>query len=64
MARYEHLPIYADAYRFAVCVEEQGSAFSIRHRAAFGADLRRRCRLMIRLIILANGHPAPIKIPR
>ena len=57
MARYEHLPIYADAYRLAVCVEEQVSTFSNRHRAALGADLRQQCRLMIRLIILANSQP-------
>ncbi|MGE0371874.1 MAG: hypothetical protein AB7Q01_08305 [Gammaproteobacteria bacterium] len=40
MARYEHLPIFAEAYRLAVYVEQQVQGFSSRHRPALGADLR------------------------
>lgn len=56
MARYEHLPIFADAYRLAVYVEQQVQGFSNRHRPALGADLRRQTQTVLRLIICANNE--------
>jgi len=55
MARYEHLPIFADAYRLALHIEQQVQGFSGRHRPALGADLRQQCRAVLRLIIRANS---------
>ena len=56
MARYEHLPIFADAYRLALQVEAEVAFFSARHRAGIGADLRGQYRLALRLIIEANSQ--------
>ncbi|MGE0371863.1 MAG: hypothetical protein AB7Q01_08245 [Gammaproteobacteria bacterium] len=57
MARYEHLSIFAEAYRLAVHVEQQVQGFSSRHRLALGADLRREAQILPRLIIRANRTP-------
>ena len=54
MARYEHLPIYAETYRLALDVERCVQGFSRFHKHAIGADLHALCRLMLRLIIRAN----------
>ena len=56
MARYEHLPIFADAYRLALFVEEQVGGFANRQRVALGADLRAQCRLLVRLVISVNNQ--------
>ena len=56
MARYEHLPIYADAYRLAVFVEQQVQGFSNKHRTALGDDLRRQSQAILRQIIRANNQ--------
>ena len=56
MARYEHLPIYAEAYRLALEVEGYVQGFSRFHKHAIGADLRALCRGMLRLIIRANSQ--------
>ena len=56
MARYEHLPIFVDAYKLAVQVEEQVQKFSNRHRPALGADLRGRSQHILHLIIAANSR--------
>jgi hypothetical protein len=56
LARYEHLPIFADAYRLALQVELLVGAFAARHRAGLGADLRQQYRSILRLIIAANNE--------
>ena len=40
MARYQHLPIYADAYRLALHVELQVLGFAAKHRPAIGFKCR------------------------
>ena len=56
MARYQHLPIYADAYRLALHVEQQVLGFAAKHRPAIGADLRHACHGILRLIVRANSE--------
>jgi len=56
MARYQHLPIYAEAYRLALHVEQQVQGFSNKHRAAIGADLRHATQAILRLIVRANSE--------
>jgi hypothetical protein len=54
MARYEHLPIFADAYRLALRVDELVEQFPSRARPALGADLRTHSQRMLALIVQAN----------
>lgn len=42
MARYEHLPVFKNAYELALLVERQVEKFSRLHKFAIGADLRSR----------------------
>lgn len=56
MARYEHLPIFVDAYKLLLQVGTQVQTFSNRHRPALGADLRALSRRFVELIIAANGR--------
>ncbi len=56
MARYQHLPIYADAYRLALHVEQQVLGFAAKHRPAIGADLRHACHSILRLIVRENSE--------
>lgn len=55
VARYEHLPVYAEAYKLALHVEQQVGGFSNRQRAGLGADMRAKSFAMIKLIIRANS---------
>ena len=63
MARYDHLPIFADAYRLALLVEQLVAGFSSRARPALGADLRSQVRLIVRMIIRANSVPVADRKP-
>ncbi len=63
MARYDHLPVFADAYRLALLVEQLVGEFSNRARPALGADLRGQVRLILRLIIRANSLSAAERKP-
>lgn len=56
MARYEHLPIYASAYRLALLIEQQVGGFSRSHKYAVGADLRELSRHILRHIVRANAE--------
>jgi hypothetical protein len=56
LARYDHLPIFADAYRLALQVEQEGGRFSNRQRPSIGADLRLQCGTMLHLIIRVNSQ--------
>jgi hypothetical protein len=58
LARYEHLPVFADAYRLALRVDELAEKFPARARPALGADLRRASQHLLGLIIAANDLPA------
>lgn len=55
MARYEHLPIYRDAYDLALYLEKLIKGFSRYHKYVTGADLRGRTRFVIEKIIEANN---------
>jgi hypothetical protein len=46
MARVDHLPIFADAYRLALLVDQLVAEFSNRARPALGADLRKQVVLL------------------
>ena len=56
MARYDHLPIFVDAYKLRVEVEAQVHGFSNRHRAGLGVDLRALSQRFVALIIAANSR--------
>lgn len=56
MARYEHLPIYASAYKLALLIELQVHGFSRSHKYAVGADLREISRIILRRIVRANAQ--------
>jgi hypothetical protein len=55
MARYDHLPIFALAYRLALHIEQQVAKFSNHHRHGIGADLRRQAQRVLGLVIRVNG---------
>jgi len=55
MARSEHLPIFAEAYRLALLMEQQVAKFARVHRHGLGDDLRSLCRQILRLVIRANN---------
>ena len=55
MARYEHLPIWRDAVRLVVLIEEAVRRFPRYHKYALGSDLRRQALGVCRLIIRANN---------
>ncbi len=56
MARYQHLPIFADAYQLTLHIEQQVLGFANKFRPAIGADLRRLTQRMLRLIVQANSE--------
>jgi hypothetical protein len=55
MARYEHLPIFRDAYDLTVHVEKLVRGFSRYHKYTLGTDLRNRAREILDLIVAANN---------
>ena len=55
MARYEHLPIFRDAYDLTVHVEKLVRGFSRYHKYTLGTDLRNRTRGILDLIVDANN---------
>ncbi len=54
MARYEHLPIYRDAYDLTVHIEKIVQNFSRYHKYTLGTDLRDGIRAVLMTIISAN----------
>ena len=57
MARYEHLPIYRDAYDLAVHTEKLVRNFSRYHKYTLGTELRNKTRAVLERIIEANNTP-------
>jgi hypothetical protein len=55
MARYEHLPIYREAYDLTVHVEQVVRNFSRYHKYTLGTDLRNRMRAALEKIVEANN---------
>jgi hypothetical protein len=55
MARYEHLPIYREAYDLTVHVEQVVRNFSRYHKYTLGTDLRNRMRAVLEKIVEANN---------
>ncbi len=56
MARYEHLPIYKEAYDLALYFEKAVRGFSRYDKYTLGADLRNLGREILRLIQRANSQ--------
>lgn len=56
MARYEHLPIFRDAYDLAVHLEKIVRNFSRYHKYTLGTDLRNQSRRILDLIVRANDE--------
>jgi len=54
MARYEHLPIYREAYDLTLHIEKVVQNFSRYHKYTLGADLRNGMRAVLVMIIQAN----------
>lgn len=57
MARYEHLPIYREAYDLTVHLEKIVQNFSRYHKYTLGTDLRNGMRHLLMTIIQANNTP-------
>ncbi|MEI7591162.1 MAG: four helix bundle protein, partial [Deltaproteobacteria bacterium] len=57
MARYEHLPIYREAYDLTVHIEKIVRNFSRYHKYTLGTDLRNKTRAVLEKIIEANNSP-------
>ena len=57
MAQYEHLPIYREAMRLAVHLENTVRGFARYHKYTLGSELRNGSRLIVALIIKANSTP-------
>jgi hypothetical protein len=55
MARYEHLPIFRDAYDLTVHLEKIVRNFSRYHKYTLGTDLRNQSRRILALIVKANN---------
>jgi len=55
MARYQHLPIWHDANRLLIVIEEAVRQFPRYHKYTLGADLRRQAMNVCRRIIRANS---------
>ncbi len=55
MARYQHLPIWRDANRLLILIEQAVRGFPRYHKYTLGSDLRRQAMLVCRLIIRANS---------
>ena len=56
MARYEHLPIYKEAFDLALYFEKAVRGFSRYDKYTLGADLRNLSREILRLIQRANSE--------
>jgi len=55
MARYEHLPIFREAYDLTVHIEKIVRNFSRYHKYTLGTDLRNKSRSILEKIIEANN---------
>lgn len=55
MARYEHLPIYREAFKFLLYCETIVRNFSRYHKYTHGSDLRNVAREAIKLIVRVNN---------
>ena len=55
MAQYEHLPIYRDAMRLAVHIENTVRGFGRYHKYTLGSDLRNGAHKIVELVAKANG---------
>ena len=55
MARYEHLPIFRDAYDLAVHMEKIVRNFSRYHKYTLGTELRNKSRAILESIVKANN---------
>ena len=55
MARYEHLPIYREAYDLTVHIEQIVRNFSRYHKYTLGTDLRNKMRAALEMIVEANN---------
>lgn len=53
MARYEHLPIWADAMKLSVGIERAVAGFSRYHKYSLGAELRRSAMQLLGLVVRA-----------
>jgi hypothetical protein len=62
MARYEHLPIFKNAYDLALDLDKRVHGFSRFHKYSIGEDLRAVIREALKLIIKANnvGDKRPV----
>jgi len=55
MARYEHLPIYKQAFDVAVYMEKVVTNFSRYHKYTLGTELRNQSKKVVSLIVKANN---------
>lgn len=55
MARYEHLPIFREAYDLAVHIEKIVRNFGRYHKYTLGTDLRNKSREILEKIVKANN---------
>jgi len=62
VARYEHLPIYRDAYDLTVHIEKIVRNFSRYHKYTLGTDLRNKTRAVLERIIEANNVPDRVSL--
>ncbi len=62
MARYEHLPIFRNAYDLVLELDQRVHGFSRYHKYAVGSDIREVGREVLKLIIKANnlGRKEPV----
>jgi hypothetical protein len=58
MAQYEHLPIYREAMRLAVHLENTVRGFARYHEYTLGSELRNGSRRIVELIIKAIPAPS------
>jgi len=61
MARYEHLPIYRQAFAVALHFEQVVAGFSRYHKYMLGTELRQASRTVVSAVAAANsaGDKAP-----
>ena len=55
MARYEHLPIFKEAYDLSVHIEKIVRNFSRYHKYTLGTELRNNSRRILGKIVVANN---------
>ncbi len=56
MARYEHLPIFKEAYDLTVHIEKIVRNFSRYHKYTLGTELRNKSRQVLEKIVEANNE--------